>query len=288
MATTYLNPPVVYTVAKAIYAKSIGSYGDEKYKTLLSGLEALGFDSYSVSKVMGVQLKQSDNQFTALPANRERVGYFSANKRRCAIIDENAIELRLSEYDNHTHFLDDFESLMQLFLDHGITTENKLREIELHYVDLFVPQNTCTLKDMFSSSVTLPMEQFYSDDTDAVKLGATNFTRILESGKSKISINLEQLNITADTNRRRYIPEALFEPDNNLLMPLGVERLFSEDQNQYAIVHTSCGSLVDMEQVDTKDLRKKFENLYAESRKTFDHMIQPQICNDIWKLEKKL
>lgn len=284
MAVKYHNPPVVYTVAKLIFAESIGSYSDEKYKKLLSELAPLGFDSYAVSKVMGVQLKQSDNQFSALPANVERVGYFSVNRCRCAIIDENTIELRLSEYDNHSRFLDDFKTLIEVCVNHDIAQGNKLREIELHYVDLFVPDDTCELKSMFSSSVTLPLRQFYSDESDAIRVGAINFTRVLGSGKSKVSINLEQL-IAKDPKRLKCLPDALSEPDNKLVMPLHVSRLFhATTPQEYAIVHTACGSLVDMEYLDSEALRKAFEEQYSESRKTFDHMINSKVCDAVWKV----
>ena len=282
MAISYKNPPVIYTVAKVIYTESIGNHSDEKYKKLLSQIESLGFDSYSVSKVMGVQVKQSDNQFTTLETSVERVGYFSANRHRCLILDENSIEFRLSEYDNHSRFLDEFLSLLGLCFGQGIAQSHKLREIELHYVDIFAPRNNYSLKDMLSNSMSLPIEQFYSDETDALKLGAINFTRISKSGKSKISVNLEQIN-SKDLRTQRYLPNALVEPDNKLNMPLEIERLVSEDKHEYAIVHTACGS-VDVEGLGSdEDLRSKFEELYIESRKTFDHMISPDVCGEIWE-----
>ncbi|MGI2177439.1 hypothetical protein [Shewanella frigidimarina] len=286
MATKFQNPPVIYTAAKLIFAESIGSYSDDKYKSLLTALELHSFDSYTVSKVTGVQLKQSDNQFSVIPTKAERVGYFSENRRRCAVIDENTIELRLSEYDNHTRFLDEFKALIDVCFSRGVAKGNKLREIELHYVDLFVPQN-CQLKDMFASSVTMPMEQFYSVEDDALKAGATSFTRVLASGSSKVSINLEHLKVL-DAQRRKYLPDSLVEPDGKLSMPLDVERLFtSNKQHEYAIVHTACGSLIDMDSVDTTKIRDMLELLYVESRKTFDHMLAPKVCDEIWEVEAK-
>jgi hypothetical protein len=235
---------------------------------------------------MGLQFKQSDNQFSATPTNAKRVGYFSPNRRRCVVIDENTIELRISEYDNHTQFLDEFKLIIDLCSAQGLGGGNKLREVELHYVDLFVPTNH-SLKEMFADNVTLPIEQFYSQPNDAIKVGATNFTRILDKGRHKVSINLEQLNISS-TERRKYLPDALIEPDQKLSMPLDVDRLFpNSSQNEYAIVHTTCGSLVDMKTIDATQLRETFEMLYTESRKTFDQMINTTICENIWKIESK-
>ncbi|MFV7641715.1 hypothetical protein ACNPK3_14335 [Shewanella algae] len=287
MATKFQNPPVIYTAAKLIFAEPIGSYSDEKYKSLLVALESLSFDTYIVSKLMGIQVKQSDNKFSAIPTNAERVGYFSANRQRCAVIDENTIELRLSEYDNHTRFLDEFKALIDIFFSRGVAKGNKLREIELHYVDLFVPHKW-QLKDMFASSVTMPIDQFYSDSNDAIKVGATSFTRVLAPGTSKVSVNLEQLQVV-DPHRRKYMPDALVEPDTKLSMPLDVERLFaSKEQNEYAIIHTACGSLIDMDSaVDTTKIREMLESQYIESRKTFDHMIAPKVCNEIWEVQAK-
>ena len=151
-----------------------------------------------------------------------------------------------------------------------------------NYVDIFVPEKG-DLGDMFADNVSLPIAQFYSDDSDAIKVGATNFTRVLASGRSKVSINLEQLKVT-DVTRRKYLPDTLVEPDQKLSMPLDVERLFpNKTEKEYAIIHTACGSLLDINVVDTNELRKEFEMLYAESRKTFDHMINPAVCDVIWK-----
>ncbi|WP_298441401.1 hypothetical protein [uncultured Ferrimonas sp.] len=281
MATKYSNPPVIYTVAKLIYADSIGSYSDEKYKKLLASLTSVGFDSYSLSKVMGIQFKQSDNQFSATPANAERVGYFSPNRKRCALIDENTIELRLSEYDNHTRFLDEFKVLLDTCQKNEVALGNKLREVELHYVDLFVPED-CKLNDMFSS-VSLPVGQFYSAGDDAIKIGATNFTRILAKGTEKVSVSLEQV-FSSDPKRRKYLPDSLVEPDEKLGMPLDVSRLFkSQGQVEYAIVHTACGALLESSKLNTEEIREKLEHLYRESRKTFDHMIEPNICGHVWQ-----
>lgn len=284
MATKYQNPPVIYTTAKLIYAESIGSYGIEKYEQLLSALKSLQFESYTISNLMGVQLNQADNQFTAIPTQAKRIGYFSSNRRRCAVIDERTIELRLTEYDNHSRFLDDFKSLIETCNHHGIAKGNKLKEIELHYVDLFVPTSGSQLKDMFSKSVTLPITQFYSDNDDAIKVGATNFTRVLASGQQKVSISLEQLSVPNE-HMRKYLPDPLIEPDQNLAMPLDIARLFpSPDQNEYAIVHTACGSLVNDEQFEIEALRTAFEHMYKESRKTFDHMTSPTYCDNVWKV----
>lgn len=285
MAVKYQNPPVIYTSAKLIFAESIGSYTDEKYKKLLENLTSLGFDSYAISKVMGVQLKQSDNHFSAIPANVERVGYFSASRCKCAIIDENSIELRLSEYNNHSSFLDDCKSLIEVCTQQGIAKGNKLSEIELHYVDLFVPDGSCNLSEMFAKSVTLPISQFYSDEHDVIKVGVTNFTRVLSSGKSKISVSLEQL-ASKHPERRKYLPDALSEPDQKLTMPLHVDRLFKAfDVEEYAIVHTACGTLVDVDELDSNRLRAQLEEQYVESRKTFDHMINSAICDKVWNAE---
>ncbi|MEL4425685.1 TIGR04255 family protein [Shewanella indica] len=282
MATKYKNPPVVYAVAKLIYAESIGKYGEDKYEALLSALKSIGFDSYSVSKVMGIQLKQSDNQFSASPANSQRVGYFSPNRKRCAIVDENSVELRIAEYSNHTTFLDEFGTLLNHCQQNEVALGNKPREVELHYVDLFVPDKV-ELKSMFSS-VSMPVGQFYAEDNDAFKVGVTNFTRVLQSGREKVSVSLEQL-FTVDHNRRKYLPDSLVEPDSKLRMPLNVDRLFANyDSGYYAIVHTACGALVGSAELDIQIVREKLEYLYSESRKTFDHMIEPSVCNDIWQM----
>lgn len=281
MAVKYQNPPVIYAVAKLIFAESIGSYGEEKYKTLLNSLKELNFDSYSVSKVTGIQLTQSNNKFSATQANTERVGYFSPNRTSCAVIDESTIELRLTEYGNHSDFLDSFCKFIKLCNDHEIALGNKLREIELHYVDLFVP-GKYELQKMFLG-ISLPNDQFYREPEDMLKVGAIQFTRILSSGRTKVSVNLEQLK-AIDPARRKYLPDTLIEPDQKLAMPINSERLFGYHQNSdYAIVHSCCSALIDTSELLIDQMRNKFEELYQESRKTFDAMINDVVCNDIWK-----
>jgi uncharacterized protein (TIGR04255 family) len=281
MAVKYKNPPVIYAVAKLIFAESIGSYGEDKYKILLASLKELGFDSYSVSKITGIQLKQSDNTFSATPANTERVGYFSPNRTKCAVINENTLELRLTEYDNHSSFLDSFCKFIELCNKNKIALGNKLREIELHYVDLFVP-DVHGLQNMFSN-ISLPNEPFYSEESDMLKIGSIQFTRILSSGKTKVSVNLEQLK-AVDPTRRKYLPDILMEPDQQLTMPISSDRFFGYHHNSdYALVHTCCSALIDALEMPLDEMRKKFEELYQESRKTFDAMINDEVCNEIWK-----
>lgn len=286
MAIKYKNPPVIYTAAKVIYNSPIGNYGENRYKQLLSGLESLGLDSYSISKINGIQFKQSENQFSATPTNAERIGYFSPDRQKCALIDEHFIELRLSKYTDHRCFLDDFKSLIDLCLDNGITSGNKPREIELHYVDLFAPRSN-TLSEMFADKVTLPIRQFYNDASDMINVGATSFTRVLSSGKSKVSVNLEQLRSLAQ-GQRKCLPDTLSEPDNNLAMPLNVDRLFkNESLSHYAIVHTECASLLPDDGIDSAAMRDIFEGLYAESQKTFVDMINSEVCDIVWeKIDK--
>jgi hypothetical protein len=281
MAVKYQNPPVIYTVAKLIFAESIGSYKKEKYEKLLISLEELGFDAYSKSQITGFQVKQADNQFQMTPSNAERIGYFSKNRCMSAIIDESTLELRLTDYTNHTKFLDTFCTFIELCRKNEVASGNKLREVELHYVDLFVPGGH-DLQSMFTG-ISLPNSQFYSEEKDMLMVGAIQFTRILSSGKTKVSVNLEQLKAT-DPTKRKYLPDSLIEPDNKLSMPINSERLFGYHQeSDYALVHTSCSALIDAIDLPLEQLRIKFEELYAESRKTFDAMINSNVCNDIWK-----
>lgn len=283
MAVKYQNPPVIYAVAKLIFSESIGNYGEDKYKDFLLSVRELGFDSYTLSKVQGIQFKQSDNQFSASPSNSERVGYFSTNRKRCAVINENALELRLTEYDNHSSFLDSFCRFVELCKKNEIAIGNSLREVELHYVDLFVPSEHA-LQDMFNS-ITMPNNQFYSEKEDMLKVGAIQFTRILSSGRTKVSVNLEQLKVI-NSLKRKLLPDSLIEPDNKLAMPINSERLFGYHQdNDYAIVHTCCSSLVDELEIPKEKMRDKLEELYRESRKTFDQMINPDVCNKVWNVE---
>ncbi|WAJ69738.1 TIGR04255 family protein [Catenovulum adriaticum] len=285
MSVKYEKPPVVYTVAKLNFGKSIGNYINTKYQKLLSSLEDVGFNSYTKSEVTGIQLKQANNTFTAVPSNVDRVGYFSSDKMKCAIIDESSIEFRLSKYTNHSSFLDEVILLLDKCRECEVTSGNQLKEIELHYVDLFVPTGSIQLEQMFNG-VALPNGQFYNDSTDRLVVGSIQSTRILKSGKTKVSVNLEQLS-DLDLNRRKYLPDGLIEPDEKLSMPLDTERFFPNQESKlnYAIVHTSCSTLVGNE---SEDLRQAFELLYKQSRQTFDHMIKSNVCESIWKVKTKV
>ncbi|SET03524.1 hypothetical protein [Thorsellia anophelis] len=286
MAIKYRNPPVIYVVAKLIFLEAFGNYSDEKYKKLLMALTPLEFSSWAKSKLSGVQVKQSNNEFSAVSASVERIGFFSNNRQKCVMIDENSIELRLSKYTNHNHFLDDVQSIIKICADLGLVQSKTLNEVELHYVDLFVPNNNYSLNQMFSDKISLPMSQFYHEKNDVIKVGITSFTRILESEKRKISISLEHLSIKEHLSRK-FLPDALFELDPKLAMPLSIDRLFSSDKiNDYAIVHTACGTLLNTVTIDPESLRNHLEEQYVQSRKTFDYMIDSKVCEKIWEIEK--
>jgi len=282
MACKYENPPVIYAVAKVIFKQGIGKHSDEKYQQLLQSLKPLGFESYQRSNVMGIQLKQADKSFSVKQSESPRLAYFSPSKQLSVLLDENVIELRVSNYSNHAFLLNTFSQVLDMCIENQISTGSQLRELELNYVDLFVP-NQCTLDSMFKS-ITLPSKQFYLEASDAVHVGNINFTRVTASGNVKTVVNLEELP-KRQQQGVKILPNTLQEVDELFTMPIDTERLFLDNYDgNYAIVHTSCGSLVEGQMDhDTALIRARFELLYNESIKTFDHMIDTNICDQIWK-----
>jgi uncharacterized protein (TIGR04255 family) len=288
MACKYENPPVIYAVAKVIFKQGIGSHSEEKYKQLLESLKPLGFESYQRSNVKGIQLKQADNSFSIKEAESARLAYFSPNRQISVLLDENVIELRVSHYTDHSFFLDTFKKVLDACMDNELTIGSQLREVELNYVDLFVP-NECSLEEMFKV-ITLPNKQFHYEADDVVHVGSINFTRVVAPGNIKVVVNLEQLPKRKEQGAK-FLPNSLMEPDDLFTMPVNLERLFLDTyEGDYAIVHTICGGLMEEGfKYNTQVIRDKFENLYSESIKTFDHMIDTDVCNRIWKpiIDKK-
>lgn len=282
MACKYENPPVIYAVAKVIFKQGIGSHSDEKYKQLLESLKSLGFESYQRSNVKGIQLKQADNSFSIKEAESARLAYFSPKREISVLLDENVIELRVSNYTDHSFFLDTFKQVLDACMDNELTIGSQVREVELHYVDLFVP-NGCSLEEMFKV-ITLPNTQFHYEADDVVHVGSINFTRVVAPGNVKVVVNLEQLPKRKEQGAK-FLPNSLIEPDELFTMPVNLERLFLDSyEGDYAIVHTIVGGLLEEDfKYNTKVIRDKFENLYRESIKTFDHMINTDVCNRIWK-----
>ncbi|PMG21484.1 TIGR04255 family protein [Vibrio splendidus] len=283
MSIKYENPPVIYVVAKISFNDSIGSFSEEKYLKLREATESLGFEAYSKSSIVGVQVQQSNNELSAKSASIERVGYFTSDRDKSFIIDENSIELRISAYSNHTEFLDCFINILEACFNLGIAKGNNRRELDLHYVDIFAPTGDIQLENMFEH-ISLPNNQFYTDKTDGMMVGSLNFIRVLESGRQKVEVNLEHINLK-NIEGRKYLPDILSEPDKNLGMPLTPNRLFEGFKgSEYALAHTTCSSLLE-EDTDLTNIRHKLEGMYKESRKTFDHMINRSVCDEIWKLE---
>lgn len=287
MSIKFENPPVVYAVAKLIYKESIGSFGEDKYQELLASLKRIGFDSYTKSKLTGIQFKQSDNKFTATQSSTDRVGYYSPDRKLCALLDDNAVELRITNYSNHSVFLDTFRSFIEILHSNSIANANDPHEIEINYVDLFAPKE-CTLQQMFKN-IKLPIPEFYSLDSDLFKVGVIHFTRVLECGTKKVSINLEQ-HLTKDVSSiKKFIPDSLTEPDGKLSLKFDTQRLFTDvNLTEYAIVHTSSSSLVNSENQSLDNIRNTLEELYLECKKTFDEMINLEVCDGIWmRLNKR-
>lgn len=286
----YKKPPVKYVVAKICFEKVFGHYSEDKYKKLLKDLESLSLERIVISNANKLRLRQSHDGMEFSQANVERIGFFSANGRRCAIISEQEVEFRLTEYDNHKSFLDDAFSFYNLFIKNGFAVENPIQEIELHYVDHFIPEG-CELSDMFNN-VTLPVGQFYSKQDDVIKVGVLNFIRVLKSQIEKVQILLEQLSIPKQEDGKprrldKVLPDSLIEPDSKLSMPISINFPSSSIGKQYALVHTSGSRLITSDD-DGRNIRLYFESLYKESRVTFDNMINSSICSRIWEEEKEI
>ena len=279
MSTTYQNPPVIYTIAKLNYMEGLGNHGDDKYEALLAALKPMGFESFLKSGVNAYKFQSSENQnFSVSPSNINRVGYFNADRSMCLLLDEKTIELRLSQYTNHSHLLDTFVKSVDICNNNQIGTGNTVKEIELHYVDLFYFKNG-SLEDMFTS-IKLPSSQFYRDTkSDLFEAGASSFTRILKPGNVKLVVNVEWF---SNRNRKNLhvIPGQIAEPDSNLEMPIFSDRLLGSEEtiNEYAIVYSNSNALVQ----ELKEVRGTLETLYIHSKTSFDNMISEEICNDIW------
>ena len=248
----------------------------------MSSLEGLGLERIVVSDLNHVHLNSQHGKFEITEGTVDRVAFFSPNGRRCGIISEREIEFRLSEYDNHSHFLDDTCVFYNKFIESGFAVDNPVAEILLHYVDHFIPDK-CNLVDMFNN-VSLPLGQFHQKDSDFISVGVLSQTRILESRREKVVVSLEQIKIpqqpTGDFNELpKVIPDALLEPDEKMVMPIDVKVPEESVGKDYALVHTFCSKLISKE--DTV-IRDSFENLYRESRVTFDKMINLETCSDIW------
>ncbi|MEH6729789.1 MAG: hypothetical protein V7726_04250 [Pseudoalteromonas distincta] len=285
----YQEPPVKYVVARLKFSNVFGRYPEEKYKAVLDKLDSLSLERTVVSKVSQFQLRHSGDDVQFSEGSVDRVGFFSANGKRCGIISEQVLELRLSEYDDHKHFLDDAYKLYEIFIDNGFAVDNPVSEIELHYVDHFIPVD-CELADMFEG-VTLPVGQFYSKDCDFFQFGGLNFTRILESKREKVQVVLEQLPIRelpegVPKGFAKVLPDTLLEPDNKLVMPISVDYPDDSIGKHYAIVHTLGSRLITSEE-NGAAIRQHLEDLYRESRLTFDHMINTKVCNKIWKIKEE-
>lgn len=285
----YDKPPVKYVATKIKFGKVFGSYPEAKYQSLLERLEGLSLERIVVSKVNQYQFQPSSEKLEVSEGSVDRVGFFSANSRRCAIISEKSLEFRLSEYDNHKHFLDDAFNFYELFIESGFAVDNPVKEIELHYVDHFIPLG-CMLSEMFSE-VRLPVGQFHHDKQDSLNFGSLEFTRVLKSQKEKIQVALEQLPIIRsqeDNGAKRLakiIPDMLIEPDSKLEMPISEDSLENLTEDQFAMIHTSGSRLITPDD-ERSQLREQFEQLYRESRLTFDAMINSEVCNQIWKIQE--
>lgn len=283
MSIKFENPPVVYSVAKIIFTGDIGKFNKEVYDEVLQALVSQGFVAFTQGTVNGIKVSQSDNQLSTTPVTAKRVGYFNRSRDACLLIDQRSIELRITKYTNHKDFLDTFVKCLDVCRDFGLSSGNPIKELELHYVDLFVPHGF-ELASMFNG-IQMPNTLFHREVDDALNIGATNFVRVLKEGKTKVAVSLEQV-VSNNGNPTKLLPDNLTEPDGALEMPIYSQRLFGYGGvTDYAIVHTHCAHLFGgREPNDFSDsVRNELENLYSESRKTFDVMIEETVCYKTWE-----
>lgn len=278
MSQKFRNPPVIYAVAKLNYAGAIGNYTKGKYQRLLDHIEHLGFDSFIESSVQHVEDDQ-DSSSLGETISSNRVGFFSPDKTKSLVLNEKSIEYCISDYTNHTDLIEGMCKAIRACNELDITTNLVENEVELHYVDLFIPRGLKALDEMFNG-IQLPNSQFYSSEKDAIKVGITSFMRVLEGAKDKISISLEQ-SMMLDGKLNKVLPRQLLNRDLKLRMPINTDRLLGDyDGKTYALVHTACAGLLGEREVKINDL---YEMLYNESRSTFDEMVNFDKCSKLWE-----
>lgn len=280
MTKKYENPPVIYTVAKISFKQAIGQSSRERYREYLSSLSKLGFDTYVVSNVKALTLELGGEQFKAVESDNDRIGFFNRPKSLSLLLDGNTVELRSNQHDNHEKFLDILCKAVGVLKEQEVITYSDIKELELHYVDLFYnPRDV--LDKMFS--VKLPFNQFDGFDNDVLKVGNLNLLRVLEPGNKKIVVNIEE-HLYGRGEKLRILPQALIEPDEKLGMSLFFERLMppnAKKEKRYALIHNFAAMLpvgLDSE----VSVRNAFEEVYTPLREMFDYVKEDSECETIW------
>jgi len=240
--------------------------------------QSLNFD-----KLINVAQEETNIDQQQLVTPLLRQGFFSNDRTKCVIFEQDAIEWRAVDYTKYNVFVDEFQNILKTIIDvvdvygHVIT-----KEFTLSYSDIIVPSNNHHLGDYFTNSeAMLPLTMTSSHQNDLEQVGQINVTRITEP-KKKIQISFEQL--LAGNKLRKYLSEAMLEPDQAMSMPIKLREEWKNLENikYYGLLMTQAGMLNESE-LSKLSFSDTFGELHELTRETFRSLINRDVCDVDWE-----
>lgn len=281
MSGHFKKAPLVYVTARINTTPLPALLPDQK-ALVQQSLMKCGLVLNEVSLAHTLNLEQQAGSTPSFTAS-QRQAYFSQDRKQCLLLDNNAIEWRVTAYDKYSDFIKSFEANLKILLE-AVDCLGHLvcREFVLSYADIITPQNKHNLSDYFNKADSILPLSYYKGETNYVKqIGQSQVTRVTRQDQ-KITISLEQLPIE-ENKIKKLLPEALLEPDQNLGMPIPIRDEWRNLTNgDYGLLMTQAGILQKVE-LNNMNFESTFGDIHKLTKKTFISLLNVEVCNQDWE-----
>ncbi|MFT5548189.1 MAG: hypothetical protein ACI9CO_000103 [Candidatus Azotimanducaceae bacterium] len=290
MSGRFKKAPLVYVAARILISQ-LPKLTEEQHALLQQNLIRLGLTNRIEGKVQQFDFSPSDieeGSMALTASTTHRYGFFSSDKTNALILDGNYIEWRATTYTKYFGFIEKFEAA----LNELINTIDSLgfieaKEFTLSYADVIAPSANRDLKDYFQASESiLPLSVINREKKeDSQSFGSIQSTHVT-SPNQKITTTLEQLPVI-ERQVRKFLPEALAEPDHNFSMPIFLhDEWVNLDTKYYALLMTQAAML---QTVTLKELKPKeiFKDLHEVTKETFKSLLNQNTCHTDWEFTEE-
>lgn len=275
IATTTL--PTLSTDQKAMIQQAMVKCG------LVLSVASKG-QSLNVDKLISANQEETNTDQQQLVTPLLREGFFSNDRTRCIIFEQDAIEWRAVDYTKYNIFIEEFQNILNTITEvvdaygHIVT-----KEFILSYSDVIVPSNSRDLGDYFNNSdAILPLKMTVDHENDLEQVGQINVTRIIKP-KEKIHISFEQLPVV-NNKISKFLSAGMLEIDRDMSMPLNLQEEWKniKDIKHYGLLMTQAGMLYESK-LSTLSLEDTFGELHKLTRETFRSLLNRDVCNADWE-----
>jgi uncharacterized protein (TIGR04255 family) len=277
MAGKYRKAPLVYMSA-ILRTTPFPELEEGELKSLSRLMLRIGFPIPEESWIDEVDLTPSSVGLNKV----KRRAYLSVDRRKCIVIDRHSIELRFTDYNKYLDFSQLMDKILNGLSDFSDVGLLHIREITLSYADVIVPFGERKLEDYFAKGDrTLPLGVLSDVGSLGETIGNIQLTRVV-GGTKKILFSIEQLPVISN-QVTKFLPLILAEPAVNFNMPINIRPEWKDVTSDFYCLLTTQASMLSSKQLKDIVFSSETNELHGLVSKTFEEIINKQVCNIDWE-----